>query len=94
MCSPFIIAEVDRIVAGRRRFLKTAAGSCAAAAGLGGISNAASAQSAPTSRPKMTFSRTVDLTHTLTPDFRNGSRRGMRSWGRPRPPVWRWMTYA
>ena len=69
MCSPFIIAEVDRIVAGRRRFLKIAAGSCAAAAGLGGISNAASAQSAPTSRPKMTFSRTVDLTHTLTPDF-------------------------
>ena len=30
MCSPYIIAEVDRIVADRRSFLKTAAGSFAA----------------------------------------------------------------
>lgn len=30
MCSPFIMAEVDRVVADRRRFLMTAAGSCAA----------------------------------------------------------------
>ena len=71
MCSPYIIAEVDRIVADRRSFLKTAAGSCAAVAGLGAVSSVSVAKTTPTPDPypPVTFSRTVDLTHTLTPDF-------------------------
>ena len=70
MCSPYIIAEVDRIVANRRSFLKSAVGSCAAAAGLGVASSSlAETIRKPATYPPVTFSRTVDLTHTLTPDF-------------------------
>ena len=71
MCSPFIIAEVDRVVENRRSFMKNAVGSCVAAAGVGGVSSVAAAKEglASSSKPPVRFSRTVDLTHTLTPDF-------------------------
>ncbi len=71
MCSPIVMAEVDRVIADRRRFLKSAVGSCAAAAGLGAstVAAAETPRPAPGYRPPTTFSRTVDLTHTLTPDF-------------------------
>ena len=71
MCSPYIIAEVDRVVENRRSFIKNAAGSCAAVTGLGAASSVADSKFAPAFDPKppVSFSRTVDLTHTLTPDF-------------------------
>ncbi|MCH2141360.1 MAG: cyclase family protein, partial [Phycisphaerales bacterium] len=71
MCSPHIIAEVDRIVADRRQFLKTAAGGCAAVGGVGAGLSVSSVSAAPASNHQqpVTFSRTVDLTHTLTHDF-------------------------
>lgn len=71
MCSPHIIAEVDRIVADRRKFLKTAAGGCAAMGGLGAGLSVPAASAAPPSNHQqpVTFSRAVDLTHTLTHDF-------------------------
>ena len=40
MCSPLIMAEVDRVIANRRGFVKTAVGSCAAVAGLTAASGA------------------------------------------------------
>ena len=71
MCSPLIMAEVDRVIANRRGFVKTAVGSCAAVAGLTAASGASANASISRTggRPPVTFSRTVDLTHTLTPDF-------------------------
>ena len=87
MCSPCIMAEVDRVIADRRRFLKTAAGSCAAVAGIGSASVASTnaSDAVPTDRPPTTFSRTVDLTHTLTPDFPAWFSEGQDIMGRTAP---------
>ena len=87
MCSPYIIAEVDRIVADRRSFLKTAAGSCAAAVGLGAVSSTVVAEPSPVpaAYPPVTFSRTVDLTHTLTHDFPAWFTEGEQIMGRTAP---------
>ena len=87
MCSPCIMAEVDRVIADRRRFLKTAAGSCAAVAGIGSASVASTAVLDPASaqRPPTSFTRTVDLTHTLRPDFPAWFAEGQVIMGRTAP---------
>ena len=87
MCSPFIMAEVDRVVADRRRFLKSAAGSCAAAAGIGSVSVASTGVPEPANeqRSPATFTRAVDLTHTLRPDFPAWFAEGQVIMGRTAP---------
>jgi kynurenine formamidase len=81
------MAEVDRVVADRRRFLKSAAGSCAAVAGIGTASVASSeiAMATREGRPPTTFSRAVDLTHTLRPDFPAWFSEGQDIMGRTAP---------
>ena len=83
MCHPCILNEVDRVIADRRRFLKSAAGGCAAAVGLSATAPAAAlAPPRPT-----TFSRVIDLTHTLSPDFPAWFKEGQDILGRTAPPT-------
>jgi kynurenine formamidase len=62
------MAEVDKAIAERRGFLK-AAGGCAAAAAASVASSAFGMQEVVQSPRPTTFSKVVDLTHTLTSDF-------------------------